>query len=132
MVKCYASDCIHDTGCRGPPSHPHASSWGHRHSSPTTQSHRRSSSSIAACACVTPAMLQVDQILVLCSAIGMRDHDESTADVYHKGKECKGRWSIRLTPTHTPTQGLYREGVACAKTKKGGYHHSCRPPVPCE
>lgn len=32
---------------------------------------------------------QVDEILQLCSSIGMRDHDEASPSVYHKGKECR-------------------------------------------
>lgn len=32
---------------------------------------------------------QADELLMLCSSIGMTDHDETSADVYHKGDEAR-------------------------------------------
>jgi len=34
---------------------------------------------------------QADELLVLCSSLGMRDKDEGSPSVYHRGDEARGK-----------------------------------------
>lgn len=44
---------------------------------------------------------QADELLVLCSSLGMRDKDEGTPSVYHRGDEARGGSSRVLCPLYS-------------------------------
>lgn len=52
---------------------------------------------LATAAPLVTDLKQADELLVLCSSLGMRNKHEDSPSVYHMGDECRGSCEIRFS-----------------------------------